>query len=207
MDLFDYQAQRPANLLPCNGQVRYYGSIFNRADADAIFHQLQTETPWAPDQVHMHGQIINTRRNIAWYGARPYVYSYSRTQRTARAFTPLLTRLKAQVEQKTGEHFNACLLNLYHDGRVGMGWHSDSERELKHHGTIASLSFGAVRKFAFKHKHNQKNLSVELHHGSLLTMAGEIQSHWLHSLPPSQTIRAPRINLTFRTITDEHHKV
>ena len=33
-----------------------------------------------------------------------------------------------------------------------MGWHSDAEKEMKKHGAIASVSFGAERKFDFKHK-------------------------------------------------------
>jgi alkylated DNA repair dioxygenase AlkB len=48
--------------------------------------------------------------------------------------------------------FNSCLLNLYHNGEEGMAWHSDDERSLGKNTTIASLSFGAERKFCFKHK-------------------------------------------------------
>jgi alkylated DNA repair dioxygenase AlkB len=32
-----------------------------------------------------------------------------------------------------------------------MVWHSDGETDLKKDGAIGSLSFGAKRKFAFKH--------------------------------------------------------
>ncbi len=31
-------------------------------------------------------------------------------------------------------------------------WHSDNEKSLGNNTTIASLSFGAERKFSFKHK-------------------------------------------------------
>ena len=110
--------------------------------------------------------------------------------------------LKAKVEQKTGEKYNSCLLNLYHDGSEGMAWHSDGEKDLQRNGAIASLSFGALRKFAFKHKNTKEVVSLNLKAGSLLVMKGETQQHWLHRLPPTKKVQSPRINLTFRTINE-----
>ena len=81
-----------------------------------------------------------------------------------------------------------------------MAWHSDAEKDLKRHGAIGSLSLGADRKFAFKHKKTRETISRVLEHGSLLVMKGTTQTHWLHRLPPTKTVHAPRINLTFRTI-------
>jgi alkylated DNA repair dioxygenase AlkB len=93
------------------------------------------------------------------------------------------------------------LLNLYHNGNEGMGWHSDDEKSLgKNNTTIASLSFGAERKFSFKHKQSKQMVSLVLEHGSLLIMKYATQTNWLHSLPKSKKITQPRINLTFRTI-------
>ena len=81
-----------------------------------------------------------------------------------------------------------------------MGWHTDAEKELKKDGAIASVSFGAGRKFCFKHKTTQLKIDVELENGSLLVMKGTTQTHWLHRLPPTNKVQSPRINLTFRTI-------
>ena len=81
-----------------------------------------------------------------------------------------------------------------------MAWHSDAEKDLKKNGAIGSLSFGAERKFAFKHQESKEIVSLILEHGSLLVMKGTTQSHWLHRLPPTKLITEPRINLTFRTI-------
>jgi len=117
-------------------------------------------------------------------------------------WTPELLELKAIAEQRTGETYNSCLLNLYHTGEEGMAWHSDGEKDLKKDGAIASLSFGAERKFAFKHKRTGETVSIVLEHGSLLVMKGTTQTHWLHRLPPTKKIHSPRVNLTFRTIID-----
>ena len=76
----------------------------------------------------------------------------------------------------------------------------DDEKEIILNSSIASLSIGAERKFAFKHKKSAELVNVFLEHGSLLVMKGETQTHWLHRLPPTTKISSPRINLTFRTI-------
>jgi alkylated DNA repair dioxygenase AlkB len=94
------------------------------------------------------------------------------------------------------------LLNLYHTGEEGMAWHSDGEKDLKKDGAIGSMSFGAERKFAFKHKKNQEKVELFLEHGSLLVMKDTTQTHWLHRLPPTKRVASARVNLTFRTIVD-----
>ena len=111
-----------------------------------------------------------------------------------------MLELKKIVEQKTNETYNSCLFYLYHNGSEGMAWHSDAEKDLKKNGAIASLSFGAQRKFAFKHKQSKEVVSLILEQGSLLLMKDTTQTNWLHHLPPSTLIKTPRINLTFRTI-------
>lgn len=104
------------------------------------------------------------------------------------------------VEKTSGVSFNSCLLNLYHNGEEGMAWHSDDERSLGKNTTIASLSFGAERKFCFKHKITKTTVSIMLGNGSLLVMKGATQTNWLHSLPKTKKVSSPRINLTFRNI-------
>jgi alkylated DNA repair dioxygenase AlkB len=84
-----------------------------------------------------------------------------------------------------------------------MAWHSDAEKQLKPQGVIASLSVGAERKFAFKHKLTHQTCSLTLAAGSLLTMQGDTQAHWLHSLPAVKKIIGPRVNLTFRQMVAE----
>jgi alkylated DNA repair dioxygenase AlkB len=111
-----------------------------------------------------------------------------------------LLELKVVAEKESGERYNSCLLNLYHSGEEGMAWHSDGEKDLKKNGAIASMSFGAERKFAFKHKQTQEIVPIILQHGSLLVMKDQTQTHWLHRLPPTKRVLNPRINLTFRTI-------
>lgn len=200
MDLFSTEFDQNPNLLPKDGTVCYYGKIMHHLKAQFYFNQLLETIEWKNDEAIIFGQLITTKRKVAWYGESNFKYSYSKITKEALPWTAELKELKALVEAKTGETYNSCLLNLYHDGNEGMAWHSDAEKHLKKNGAIASLSFGAERKFAFKHKITKETVYLQLEQGSLLVMKDETQTHWLHRLPPSKKINKARINLTFRTI-------
>lgn len=200
MDLFRGAIDEPDNLLPRNGTVKYYGVTMDVDEADDYFDHLMQNIEWRNDKAVIMGKRIITKRMVAWYADEPFSYTYSNTTKHALVWTDTLRELKAITEEKLGETFNSCLLNLYHNGDEGMGWHSDSEKDLKKNRAIASLSFGAERKFAFKHKQTKDTVSLVLEHGSLLVMADETQTFWQHRLPPTKKVDAPRINLTFRTV-------
>jgi alkylated DNA repair dioxygenase AlkB len=200
MDLFSSEFDENTNLLPKDGTVFYFGKIMDYSKAEYFFNRLMETIEWKNDEAIIFGQLITTKRKVAWYGDTNFKYSYSKITKEALLWTPELEELKRLVEEKTGESYNSCLLNLYHDGNEGMAWHSDGEKDLKKNGAIASLSFGAERKFAFKHKTTKETVSLNLEHGSLLVMKDETQTHWLHRLPPTKKIFKPRINLTFRSI-------
>lgn len=186
------------NCLPQDGQVNYHGPIVAPTQADVWLDALLKQIDWQADQAIMFGKHITTRRKIAWHGDQRFAYRYSRTTRYAQPWTAPLLEIKAAVEQHSGTHYNACLLNRYNDGADGMAWHSDAERELEPQAAIASVSLGAQRRFGFKHKTSKHTVWLELEHGSLLVMRGQTQQHWLHRLPPVRGITQPRVNLTFR---------
>ena len=199
MKLFD-NVDETRNHLPKDGVVNYYGQIIPEDLANTILLNLLESIDWKHDEAIVYGKHHVTKRKVAWYGLEPFEYSYSNVTKQALPFTPGLLKLKELVEVKTNETYNSCLCNLYHNGGESMSWHSDDEKDLKKHSAIASLSFGAERKFAFKHKETNDKLDFLLENGSLLVMKGIIQDHWLHRLPPTKKVTTPRINLTFRTI-------
>lgn len=198
MDLFSHSVHN--NLLPQEGIVKYFGKIYPNHEADCYFKLLLDTIEWRNDEANMFGRHIITKRKVAWYGNSNYHYTYSNATKLALPWTKELLELKTTTETKTGATYNSCLLNLYHDGTEGMAWHSDDEKMLTKDSSIASLTFGAERKFAFKHKTTDQKIELILEHGSLLEMAGTTQTHWLHRLPPTKKVNRPRINLTFRTM-------
>jgi alkylated DNA repair dioxygenase AlkB len=200
MDLFDSSSIDKKNWLPKDGTVNYYGKLFSQQKADHYLERLLNTIEWRNDETIIFGKKIITKRKVAWYGEKPYEYTYSNVTKLALPWTQELVELKSVIENTTGETFNSCLLNLYHNGSEGMAWHSDDEKDLKKNGAIGSLTFGAERKFTFKHKLTDEKAEVILEHGSLLVMKDTTQTFWLHRLPPTKRITSPRVNLTFRTI-------
>ena len=200
MDLFSNSLDSSQNILPKDGIVNYYGKIFSLTESNHYLNNLLSNIEWKNDEAVIFGKLIITKRKVAWYGDVEFEYTYSNRTKKALSWTKELIELKSKIEVETGESFNSCLLNLYHTGEEGMAWHSDGEKDLKKDGAIGSLSFGAERKFSFKHKTTKETVSVILEHGSLLLMKDTTQTHWLHRLPPTTKTSKSRVNLTFRTI-------
>jgi alkylated DNA repair dioxygenase AlkB len=198
MTLFQKEIDATKNWLPYDGTLHYWGNIFSEALAQEYYDKLMQEIAWKNDEAIIFGKHIITKRKVAWYADYPYEYTYSKISRKALLWIPLLEELKLMVEAKTQQKYNSCLLNLYHNGQEGMAWHSDDERDLVSNGSIASLSFGAKRKFAIKHRKTKHKVVFELESGDLLEMKDETQSHWIHNIPTTKKIHTPRINLTFR---------
>ncbi|MDB5119715.1 MAG: methylase [Sphingobacteriales bacterium] len=201
MNLF--QTEAIVNLLPDDGVVNYYGKIIDREESKHYYQTLLNTIEWKNDEAKIFGKHFITKRKAAWYGDCNFSYTYSNTTKQALPWTKELLELKSIVENITGTVFNSCLLNLYHTGDEGMAWHSDDEKSLGKDSTIASLSFGAERKFALKHKQTKQATSLILESGSLLVMRGKTQSNWLHCLPKTKKVTTSRINLTFRTMVSK----
>jgi alkylated DNA repair dioxygenase AlkB len=198
MNLFS--KEKIANILPFGGVTNYHGVVLDKIQCDFYYLKLLENINWKNDEAIIFGKKIIAKRKVAWYGESEYSYTYSKVTKTANIFTKELVELKEIIEKESGETYNSCLLNLYHSGDEGMGYHSDGEKMLKKNGAIASLSLGAERKFSFKHKENKQRIDILLERGSLLVMKKETQTNWLHRLPPTKKVNSPRINLTFRTI-------
>ncbi|QQV03799.1 MULTISPECIES: alpha-ketoglutarate-dependent dioxygenase AlkB family protein [Chryseobacterium] len=201
-NLFGNIQNSPLNILPKDGVTEYYGKIFSDEECENYYQYLLNQIPWENDEAVIFGKLIYTKRKVAWFGEKEFEYTYSKRTKYAKFWTPELLELKQKCEEISGETYNSCLLNLYHDGSEGMAYHSDAEKDLKKHGAIASLTFGAARKFSFKHKLSKDRIDIFLETGSLLIMKGTTQENWLHRLPPTTKVKTPRINLTFRTIEE-----
>ena len=190
------------NLLPKDGTVNYYGKIFTEEQSEIYYVKLLNEINWQHDVVKIFGKEIITKRKVAFLGDEGISYKYSGKTKIAEKWLKFILEIKSTVEQISGEKFNACLLNYYHNGSEAMSWHSDNEKEILKHSAIASVSFGAERKFGFKHNFSKEEISLMLENGSLLIMKDKTQIYWKHKLYTNAKIIEPRINLTFRTIVN-----
>lgn len=188
------------NILTRDGEVFYVPEVFDLSSSAQFLSALLSEIHWQNDEVKVFGKTYITSRKTAWYADDNLSYTYSGVKRAPLLWSPALLKIRDKIEQITGIRFNACLLNLYHNGDEGMGWHSDDEPELGQMPEIVSVSFGADRRFDFKHKITAEKISVMLENGSVLWMRGTCQKYWKHALPKTKKVKVLRVNLTFRNI-------
>ncbi len=188
------------NLAPCDGELYLLRGFYPPQQADSLFQRLSQELDWRQEEISVYGRQVKVPRLMCWYGDPGMNYRYSGVDHAPEPWTATLLQIKADVEGALGAHFNSVMANLYRDGRDSMGCHADDEKELGLNPVIASLSFGERRLIRFRHKKKRLKLELELAHGDLLLMGGELQHHWRHELPKTKLAKKSRINLTFRRL-------
>lgn len=169
--------------------------------ADALMQALLAQVQWEVHRIRMFGRVVDSPRLSSWIGDADASYRYSGTQFAPQPWLEALQPVRTRLQDETGHPFNSVLVNRYRSGNDAMGWHSDDEPELGAQPLIASLSLGATRRFAFKHRDDAAlKQTLELGHGDLLLMGGDTQRHYKHALPRTVKPVGERINLTFRQI-------
>jgi alkylated DNA repair dioxygenase AlkB len=189
-------------ILPLPDAVfEYYPNFFTNDEAEALFKKIHDETKWQHDEITIFGKKIAQPRLTCLFGNEGKPYSYSGITMHPNPWNPTLVYIKEKIEAISQQHFTTVLANLYRNEKDSNGWHADNEKELGRNPTIASVSFGEVRKFQLKHNNNpDAKLTLNLSHGSLLLMKEGSQIHYKHQIPKATQSKKDRINLTFRTI-------
>ncbi len=183
-----------------NGEYLYIENFFTNIESDLFFKDLYSNIEWKQEKMNMYGKIIPFPRLTSWYGNNDKPYTFSGITLKPKNWTNSLLKIKQKVDLKSNNSFNSVLLNLYRDGNDSISWHTDEEKELGLNPIIASVNFGATRKFQLRHKTTIEKIEIELKHGSLLIMQGELQHYWQHQVPKTKKKVGNRINLTFRII-------
>lgn len=183
-----------------NGEYVYYPDFFDKAKADCFLDSFVNNIDWKQESMNMYGKQVLFPRLTAWYGDNDKPYSFSGITLNPHPWNQDLLEIRKAIEPVCGVQFNSVLLNLYRNGNDSISWHTDAEKELGRNPVIASVNFGAERKFQIKHNETQETRDIILKHGSLLIMRGELQHYWKHQVPKQKAITQPRVNLTFRVI-------
>lgn len=181
--------------------------------AATIGQELREQLPWAQHRIDRPtGGQVDIPRLECWYGpAGAPSYTYSGVAHTPYRLDgqPLLVDLLQRVQGAVNElpgrppRFDSVFCNLYRTGRDHIGWHADDEPVLGDPAqvVIASLSFGATRRFLLRQKGDHAvRHGWSLDAGDLFVMGRRVQSAWEHRAPPSETVDGWRVNLTFRRI-------
>lgn len=191
----DWQPELPG------AKLRYYQTFLSVDRANYYYKNFLETIPWQQEDVKVFGKVYAQPRLTSLHSDSLSSYTYSGLTLQPNPMTKTLFELLNLIQTVCQHDFNCVLLNLYRNGSDSNGWHADNEKELGKYPKIASFSFGADRFFHFKHrKIKEQRYKMELHHGSLLLMEGEMQKYWLHQIPKTKRQLEPRINLTFRKI-------
>jgi alkylated DNA repair dioxygenase AlkB len=200
LDLFNTNKKEPELVKIQDGEYIYIPNFFNKQKSDFFFDTLLQKIDWKQEEMNMYGKILKFPRLTAWYGDNNKPYSFSGIKLNPTTWNDELLEIKKAIETKCDTTFNSVLLNLYRNGSDSISWHTDAEKELGINPLIASVNFGAKRKFQLRHIETKQKIEIELEHGSLLIMKGTLQHHWQHQVPKTKKLVNNRINLTFRII-------
>lgn len=183
-----------------NGEYLYFPNFFSKSESDGFLKKMIEDIEWKQESMNMYGKEVQFPRLTAWYGDNDKPYSFSGITLQPKKWNEDLLQIKSKIQPIAEVVFNSVLLNLYRSGRDSISWHTDEEKELGPNPVIASVNFGATRKFQLKHMNTKEKLEIELSHGSLLIMQGELQHFWQHQVPKTSLELKERVNLTFRVI-------
>jgi len=187
-----------------NGCVIYYNNFINRPDD--VFSELSSlDIPKSSNRTRCGlgpngGESLISERTI---GAGVGAIKWSKTVSIiADNITKLLHEKKLIPPCSV---INYCLYNKYDTGKENISFHSDSEKNSVK--IIASVSMGFPRKFLFMEKNTRDIVEMNLSHGSLLIFSGDVNSKYLHCVPPEslsfEKCDHSRINLTFRVLHEK----
>jgi alkylated DNA repair dioxygenase AlkB len=178
----------------------YRPGIFDIAESDYLMEKLLAATPWQQHITRLYDKEVITPRLMAWYGD---VQNEILTAKLPGLlpWNKELKEIEAKVVQLSGIQCNCVLLNYYRDGNDSVAWHSDKEAAPGRKTVVGSVTFGQVRNFDIRNKHNHsERYTIRLEHGSFLLMKAGFQDAWEHRIPKSTQPMRGRLNLTFRQI-------
>lgn len=161
---------------------------------------------FSPDVFNYSGKLVPSPRLMCAFGEKPMMYFYSGISRKCLVWFPLLKELRDKVQPYCSHNINYALVNIYRDGKDSIGWHSDNEKDIVEHSTIASISLGIERTFILRKRIPSlkcKEIQLKLGDRSLLLMSGKTQEEYLHSIPKEPGIEGIRINVTFRALKEK----
>ena len=179
-----------------NGWYIFLENFYSSSESTHLLNYLLNELNWKSGEIKLFGKVYPIPRKQVYFSDNGLSYSYSGKELIIDAWDENVLNMKRRLQALLNVEFNACLSNLYRNGQDSNGWHSDNEKELGTNPIIASVSFGATRRFDLKHQSNKQKLSFQLTSGSLLVMGGEMQHFWKHQIPKQKNINDPRVNLT-----------
>lgn len=193
--------------------IMHHKSWLNPTECDVLISLLNRDDLFRYQKLYHINDgkltVRNNHRKSYWFG------SYAQATQTTGSSIPtdftyayewpvLVSKLKERIESEFNVKFNSCLVGKFDNPDDKIGFHSDSSSSLGEDPHIASISFGAARRFRIKHKTDrQDKVDIILENGDLLIMKDGANLNYKHCVPGDPTCSEDnfRINLTFRFYT------
>lgn len=181
--------------------IEIFRGAIEALEGNRLLGEIMADTSWRQEEISLFGKRMPVPRMSAWVGDPGCTYTYSGIAMEPLPWSGPLRAVRRLVTELSGAEYNSVLVNRYRNGDDGVGWHADDEPELGFEPTIASVSLGATRSFAFRRRDDSSvRAATELHHGDIIVMKGKTQALWLHQVPKTRRPVGERINLTFRLL-------
>ena len=202
--------KQPSSIQPENWPdgLAYYPHWLAENLADNLFNELMQQVNWSSPEITLFGQKHRIPRKQGFLGEAGVLYTYSGLTNVADGWPDSVKLIADTITEQTGIRFNSCLLNWYQGGDHGMGWHTDSEAELKRPLRLAVLTLGESRRFLLRQKRNSGDrITLAPGNGSLLVLQDKLLTEWQHAVPKTKKNVNDRISLTFRQVINSKESV
>ena len=179
LDLFGYsKAPKSNTVIIENGEYIFIPNFFNKPESDNFFKLLKEKILWKQESMNIYGKKVQFPRLTAWYGNDDKSYSFSGITLAPNPWSEEILKIKNRIEPKANVTFNSVLLNRYRDGRDSISWHTDAEPELGKNPIIASVNFGATRKFQLRHIRTKEKIEIDLTHVGKTKVMDAVSIWW-----------------------------
>ena len=163
--------------------IQYVPSFFKKEEADTYLNQLRI----LPFYTSRLPNLL-----VLAYGEPDLSYDFDGI--VPEPWTPLMLKLRDEVEKFTFCSFNFVLLNLYPDGSSAIPHCKDKEPATPF--ATAVLSFGAERTIEFK-KPDSPSTFIKVEHGSLYSIEQPSHRLFTYAFASEPDVKTARISLTF----------
>ena len=195
-----------------DAEMYYVPNYLSKKEADSLKQEVNDDTKFRRQTLYFNdrenpGNIksLPAWRKSYWFGEYPQA-----TQTTSGKvptdfvdnydFTPLVEKLKNNLEREFKVKFNSCLVGKFISPNDKIGFHSDKSNSMGPNPFVGSVSLGKSRLFLLKNIKTKEVTKLILRHGDLLLMRDKSNVNYLHSVPKDKNCSEERyrINLTFR---------
>ncbi|KAH9883531.1 hypothetical protein F4778DRAFT_759957 [Xylariomycetidae sp. FL2044] len=216
----------------CEGDTKVIFNALPQPLADSIFEKVRDEVRWQR-MSHQGGEVprlVAVQGEIGPDGSMPIYRHPADESPPLCPFSPVVRKIKNEVEKKLGHSLNHVLIQFYRHGNDYISEHSDKTLDIARGTFIANVSLGAERTMTFRTKRPPRHTPPEdsscpsvavetkrqvqrarLPHNSICQMGLVTNMRWLHAIRADKRLEREkseaelaydggRISLTFRQI-------